>query len=453
MFSSKNVSKINSECSSINPKEVVNNGNISFNEDKKHSPKNSNNKDINLKNDKHLLTAKESKTSETYINKDFCKKESIDLSIILGKENVNNISSLDNSFYPFSPIKITSENIVNFNNLNQFKEGKSEKLEHLRSSTEPNIINLTKLDNTTALSFNEEDSQEYINLIQEKDKINKIPDVIQTKRISKMKIENHPKNSCINLNAKPAMVNIAENENIWNYYKEKYLKYLFTGKSLNFKDSISKLDSIDENNIIGYSYNTNNGIARSYNEDRLICLTNILKPNDKICEYWPKVSFFGIFDGHGGSSVANWLSDNLCNYIIKQECFPQDPKQSILLGFAEAEEFINSELLSFYSEKNKKKNNNSNSNQKSKKKLEPSGSCAIIALIVNKICYIANTGDSRSLLSVNNMSRLYYLSVDHKPDDPIERKRIESNGGRIWKQKDNPIRVLPSGLSVRIFLK
>lgn len=169
-----------------------------------------------------------------------------------------------------------------------------------------------------------------------------------------MKIENNLKNSSAKLNNKNGLNNNSENENIWNYYEEKYLKYLFTGKSLNFKESISRLEIIEDNNLIGYSHNTNNGISRNYNEDRFSCLTNIPKPNDKKCDNWPKISFFGIFDGHGGSSVANWLSENLCSYIIKQDCFPQDPQKSILLGFAEAEEFINTELLFYYSEKNKK---------------------------------------------------------------------------------------------------
>ncbi len=33
--------------------------------------------------------------------------------------------------------------------------------------------------------------------------------------------------------------------------------------------------------------------------------------------------------------------------------------------------------------------------------IERSGFCAIIALVVNEICYIANTGDSRAVMSVS----------------------------------------------------
>jgi protein phosphatase 2C family protein 2/3 len=42
---------------------------------------------------------------------------------------------------------------------------------------------------------------------------------------------------------------------------------------------------------------------RNYNEDRVAIILNIMKPKCKenIVENWPKCSFFGIYDGHGGS--------------------------------------------------------------------------------------------------------------------------------------------------------
>jgi len=41
-------------------------------------------------------------------------------------------------------------------------------------------------------------------------------------------------------------------------------------------------------------------------------------------------------------------------------------------------------------------------------------------LIVDDICYIANTGDSRAMLSVSGGKQVLTLSNDHKPTDPIE---------------------------------
>ena len=60
-----------------------------------------------------------------------------------------------------------------------------------------------------------------------------------------------------------------------------------------------------------YAANTNQGIIRDYNEDRVSIILNIMKPQNKQCDNWPKCSFFGVFDGHGGASCADFLRDNL----------------------------------------------------------------------------------------------------------------------------------------------
>lgn len=64
--------------------------------------------------------------------------------------------------------------------------------------------------------------------------------------------------------------------------------------------------------------------------------------------------------------------------------------------------------------------------------VDKSGSCAIIALIINDMCYIGNTGDSRALMSVNGGKQVVTLSNDHKPTDEIEVERILRNEGRIY---------------------
>ena len=63
---------------------------------------------------------------------------------------------------------------------------------------------------------------------------------------------------------------------------------------------------------------------------------------------------------------------------------------------------------------------------------ERSGSCAIVVLIVEDMCYVANVGASRALLSGENGKRIFPLSRDHKPNDDQERKRIIEAGGQIY---------------------
>jgi protein phosphatase 2C family protein 2/3 len=52
---------------------------------------------------------------------------------------------------------------------------------------------------------------------------------------------------------------------------------------------------------------------------------------------WPQICFFGVFDGHGGSACADYLRDNLHNFIVQNERFPQYPKEAITAGIYECE--------------------------------------------------------------------------------------------------------------------
>ena len=64
--------------------------------------------------------------------------------------------------------------------------------------------------------------------------------------------------------------------------------------------------------------------------------------------------------------------------------------------------------------------------------LDRSGSCAIVALLVEKKVFIVNVGDSRAIMSSDGGNYCVNLSLDHKPNDEIEQKRILANGGRVY---------------------
>jgi protein phosphatase 2C family protein 2/3 len=49
-----------------------------------------------------------------------------------------------------------------------------------------------------------------------------------------------------------------------------------------------------------------------------------------------------------------------------------------------------------------------------------SGSCAIIVLMVDNECYVANVGDSRAIMSADDGKKLFLLSRDHRPDESHE---------------------------------
>lgn len=104
---------------------------------------------------------------------------------------------------------------------------------------------------------------------------------------------------------------------------------------------------------------------------------NIMKPPSKKCDNWPKCAFFGVFDGHGGYSCADFLRDNLHQFIIRDPEFPENPKQAIINGFRNAESYFIEAVEKF---------SNGNINM-----LDKSGSCAITSL------FVGNQSHSNSL--------------------------------------------------------
>mgnify|MGYP000850438711 FL=1 len=67
--------------------------------------------------------------------------------------------------------------------------------------------------------------------------------------------------------------------------------------------------------IKAFGANTCEGIVRRYNEDKVSIVLDIKKPMNLPVK-WPKCSFFGVYDGHGGSSCADFLKDNLYKFVI-----------------------------------------------------------------------------------------------------------------------------------------
>lgn len=58
-----------------------------------------------------------------------------------------------------------------------------------------------------------------------------------------------------------------------------------------------------------------------------------------------------------------------------------------------------------------------------------SGCTAVVALVTKDRLFVANAGDSRAVLSRDG--KAVDLSIDHKPEDLIELKRIQNAGGRV----------------------
>ena len=176
------------------------------------------------------------------------------------------------------------------------------------------------------------------------------------------------------------------------------------------------------NIISGYGGNSYNGIARKYNEDRIKIITDykLPKPVQKKTGETidPKINYFAIYDGHGGEKCCNFLQENLHKYIFSSEFFPLYSVQAIGKAYVKAENAFCETVIE----------------TETGKLLDKSGSCAVSALIIDEFCFVINVGDSRALYSFDSGKQFIQVTRDHKPNDPIERERIEKAGGKIYKE-------------------
>ncbi|KAI9282675.1 phosphatase 2C-like domain-containing protein [Sporodiniella umbellata] len=122
-------------------------------------------------------------------------------------------------------------------------------------------------------------------------------------------------------------------------------------------------------------------------------------------------SFFGVYDGHGGSSVAKYTGEHLHSRVRQSEFFEKkDYAQAMVDAYLALDRML-AEDQSFAG--------------------DPSGCTAVTGLLTpdQKSLFVANAGDSRAILSTHGKSKP--LSYDHKPSDSQESERINKAGGFV----------------------
>lgn len=226
---------------------------------------------------------------------------------------------------------------------------------------------------------------------------------------SKEAVENKPRSSSVKAPEKIDLMSLIHSNHpplTLNILNNSYLFY-----------ENSKTSAKNCHSVSAYAANTHQGCVRNYNEDRVSIILNIIKPQSFKGAYWPKCSFFAVYDGHGGAGCADFLRDNLHQLIIKDSNFPHSPKDAIFNGCLKAEEEFTSNIAL---------------NSSGSEVVNRSGSCAVFALIVDDVCYVGNVGDSRAVLSKYGGKEANAVTKDHKPNIDSESKRIYSNGGRVY---------------------
>lgn len=112
-------------------------------------------------------------------------------------------------------------------------------------------------------------------------------------------------------------------------------------------------------------------------------------------------AIFGVFDGHGGTSAAEFAAENLDKNIINELETSVDDGQ--------IEEAVKGGYLATDSEFLKKE--------------VRGGTCSVTALIMKGNLVVSNAGDCRAVVSRGGAAES--LTSDHRPGREDEKERIE----------------------------
>ena len=118
---------------------------------------------------------------------------------------------------------------------------------------------------------------------------------------------------------------------------------------------------------------------------------------------------FGVFDGHGGKKVSEYLMATLKLLIVAG------------IGPEKDHNKIESALLNAF-----------NIADNSVRSIKKQGSTALVVLLIDDVLYIANAGDSRAVLCREQDGQINITTTnDHKPTYESEKIRIEKAGGQV----------------------
>ena len=122
-----------------------------------------------------------------------------------------------------------------------------------------------------------------------------------------------------------------------------------------------------------------------------------------------QITFYGVFDGHGGAEASQYCVDRLALYIKRSDQFPDgDLNRCLTKAFLD----IDDDFIATG---------------------KPDGTTVCVSIVFGHTKVVcANAGDSRSIVvKRGNSPRVVGMSRDHKPGLPDETKRITDLGGTV----------------------
>ena len=223
---------------------------------------------------------------------------------------------------------------------------------------------------------------------------------------------------------------------------------------------------IGHNDVLKYGVRSIQG-RRKKMEDTYLCQLDIecpRNPDDIDVNDEPiKAHIFGVFDGHGGIEIAQYVKDNFVNVLINTDEFKKEKYEDALKkAFETIDQTLKDnteetrqqlkkiqeierkkELLNKKPIENDLSDKEQNDLEVFKSILNPrkldncnismfTGTTACVCLIIENTIYIANAGDSRCVIIKKEENyKIDMQTKDHRLVDPDEKRRIEVDDGFV----------------------
>jgi serine/threonine protein phosphatase PrpC len=131
-----------------------------------------------------------------------------------------------------------------------------------------------------------------------------------------------------------------------------------------------------------------------------------------------RANYFGVFDGHGGHTVADLLETEVPERLRKT--IKSDGTKDISKGLHQTFMAIDADLI------------------KDKWSLgDVVGSTALVVMVTERDIIVSSTGDSRAVV-VRKNGEAVSMTSDHKPTDKNEAARIQRAGHRVEQDREQP---------------
>ncbi|KAG7576838.1 PPM-type phosphatase domain [Arabidopsis thaliana x Arabidopsis arenosa] len=141
--------------------------------------------------------------------------------------------------------------------------------------------------------------------------------------------------------------------------------------------------------------------------------------------------FYGVFDGHGCSHVAEKCRERLHDIVKKEvEVMASDEwTETMVKSFQKMDKEVSQRECNLVVNGANRSMKNSCRCELQSPQCDAVGSTAVVSVVTPEKIIVSNCGDSRAVLCRNGVA--IPLSVDHKPDRPDELIRIQQAGGRV----------------------